>query len=279
MQLTGRVALEDIEVGGVLIRKGDARAVPARRRQSRPAVYPDPDRLDITRQNVRPMSFGGGIHYCLGAQLARIEAEIAIAVAARTLSRYLRSMSPEPAMASDTFVLRGLKDAAGELVSAGRFGIAGSTPLSAFRGTLLPARRSRSRVRDDITGRGHPCADFNSRRARSTTGSSTILPPSVKAPMPRAVLSSAAAMMASAVAISPGVGLNASLRTGTTEGCTQVAPWKPWRRASCARERISAVSAKSATVPKSPNDSFPAAMAAMWIISFGVRGFRRRARR
>ena len=43
-----------------------------------PAVYPDPDRLDVTRANIRPMSFGGGIHFCLGAQLARIEAEVAI---------------------------------------------------------------------------------------------------------------------------------------------------------------------------------------------------------
>jgi len=45
-----------------------------------PAVYPDrPDRLDITRSRIRPLSFGGGIHLCLGAQLARIEAEVAIA--------------------------------------------------------------------------------------------------------------------------------------------------------------------------------------------------------
>ena len=40
-------------------------------------VYRDPDQLDITRPDVRPLSFGGGIHYCVGAQLARIEAEIA----------------------------------------------------------------------------------------------------------------------------------------------------------------------------------------------------------
>ena len=41
-----------------------------------PAQYVDPDTLDVTRQNVRALSFGGGIHHCLGAQLARLETEL-----------------------------------------------------------------------------------------------------------------------------------------------------------------------------------------------------------
>ena len=72
-----------------------------------PAVYADPDRLDITREGVRPLSFGGGVHYCLGAQLARIEAEIAIA----TLLRRLPDLTLDHPEAPDwrpTFVLRGL---------------------------------------------------------------------------------------------------------------------------------------------------------------------------
>src|SRR5260370_37253835 len=48
-----------------------------------PDVYRQPDRLDIARENIRPLSFGGGIHHCLGAQLARIEAEIAISTLLR----------------------------------------------------------------------------------------------------------------------------------------------------------------------------------------------------
>jgi cytochrome P450 len=73
-----------------------------------PAVYPEPDRLDIMRPNVRPLSFGGGIHFCLGAQLARIEAEVAIL----TLLRRLPDLNLDDPVHPDwrqTFVLRGLK--------------------------------------------------------------------------------------------------------------------------------------------------------------------------
>jgi cytochrome P450 len=70
-------------------------------------VYSDPDRLDITRGDVRPLSFGGGIHYCVGAQLARIEAEIAIATLLRRLPN-LRLNEIERPEWRQTFVLRGL---------------------------------------------------------------------------------------------------------------------------------------------------------------------------
>jgi cytochrome P450 len=108
VQLTGRTALEDVAVGGVPVVKGESVLCLLGAANRDPAVYPDPDRLDITRPNVRPMSFGGGIHFCLGAQLARIEGEISIA----TLLRRLPDLRLEDAEHPDwrqTFVLRGLK--------------------------------------------------------------------------------------------------------------------------------------------------------------------------
>jgi cytochrome P450 len=110
VQLSGRVALEDIdELGGKNIPKGETVLCLLGSANRDPAVYPDrPDRLDITRPNVRPLSFGGGIHFCLGAQLARIEAEIAIATLLRRLPD-LRLDDAENPEWRPTFVLRGLK--------------------------------------------------------------------------------------------------------------------------------------------------------------------------
>ena len=110
VQLTGRVALEDIDdLGGRKIPKGETVLCLLGSANRDPAVYPDrPDRLDITRPNVRPLSFGGGIHFCLGAQLARIEAEVAIG----TLLRRLPDLRLDDAVNPEwrpTFLLRGLK--------------------------------------------------------------------------------------------------------------------------------------------------------------------------
>jgi cytochrome P450 len=110
VQMTGRVALEDIDdVGGRKIPKGESVLCLLGSANRDPAVYPDrPDRLDITRPNVKPLSFGGGIHHCLGAQLARIEAEIAIATLLRRLPQ-LRIDDLESPEWRPTFVLRGLR--------------------------------------------------------------------------------------------------------------------------------------------------------------------------
>ena len=110
VQSTGRVALEDIDdLAGKKIPKGETVLCLLGSANRDPAVYPDrPDRLDITRPNVRPLSFGGGIHHCLGAQLARIEAEVAISTLLRRLPD-LRLDDAENPEWRPTFVLRGLK--------------------------------------------------------------------------------------------------------------------------------------------------------------------------
>jgi cytochrome P450 len=110
VQLTGRVALEDIDdLGGKRIPKGESVLCLLGSANHDETVYPDrPERLDITRPNVRPLSFGGGIHFCLGAQLARLEAEVAIS----TLLRRLPELRLDDAVNPEwrpTFVLRGLK--------------------------------------------------------------------------------------------------------------------------------------------------------------------------
>ncbi len=110
VQMTGRVTLEDIEdLGGKRIPRGESVLCLLGSANRDPAVYPDqPDRLDITRPNVRPLSFGGGIHFCLGAQLARIEAEVSISTLLRRLPE-LRLDDAENPEWRPTFVLRGLK--------------------------------------------------------------------------------------------------------------------------------------------------------------------------
>ncbi|MGJ4943399.1 cytochrome P450 [Bradyrhizobium sp. HKCCYLS1011] len=110
VQLTGRVALEDIEdLGGRRIPKGEGVLCLLGSANRDPAVYPDrPEQLDITRPNVKPLSFGGGIHHCLGAQLARIEAEVAIGTLLRRLPD-LKLDDPDNPEWRPTFVLRGLK--------------------------------------------------------------------------------------------------------------------------------------------------------------------------
>ena len=110
VQMTGRVTLEDIEdLGGKKIPKGESVLCLLGSANHDPAVYPDhPERLDITRPNVKPLSFGGGIHFCLGAQLARLEASIAISTLLRRLPN-LKLVNAENPEWRPTFVLRGLK--------------------------------------------------------------------------------------------------------------------------------------------------------------------------
>ena len=107
VQLTGRTALTAVTVGGVDVAEGNTVLCLLGAANRDPAVYSDPDRLDITRRNIRPLSFGGGIHFCLGAQLARIEGEIAIATLLRRFPKLVLD-DPEHPDWRQTFVLRGL---------------------------------------------------------------------------------------------------------------------------------------------------------------------------
>jgi cytochrome P450 len=76
---TLRCAAEPVEIGGVRIGRGDPVLVSLSGANRDPARFGDPDRLDLARDGSGHLAFGHGIHYCLGAPLARLEAEIAFA--------------------------------------------------------------------------------------------------------------------------------------------------------------------------------------------------------
>jgi cytochrome P450 len=91
-QHTARLAPEDTEMGGKRIQKRQAVMAVMAAANRDPERFPDPDRLDITRENNRHVAFGHGAHYCFGAPLARIEGQIAF----EEMLRYFPSWSLEP---------------------------------------------------------------------------------------------------------------------------------------------------------------------------------------
>jgi cytochrome P450 len=83
LQFALRMALEDVQLGSATIKKGDVVYLILGAANRDPSHYPDPDRLDITRQRINHLAFGAGMHFCLGAPLARLEAQTAISTVLR----------------------------------------------------------------------------------------------------------------------------------------------------------------------------------------------------
>jgi cytochrome P450 len=75
---TRRVLHADAVIGGYLIPKDSEVMLLLSAAQRDPLVYPEPDRFDVARESKSHLGFGGGLHFCLGAHLARLEAQIAI---------------------------------------------------------------------------------------------------------------------------------------------------------------------------------------------------------
>ena len=73
-----RFTTEDVEIGGVPIPEGERVTVSMLSANRDPAVFPDPDRLDVTRVPGPHLAFAHGAHFCLGAALARLETEVAL---------------------------------------------------------------------------------------------------------------------------------------------------------------------------------------------------------
>jgi pimeloyl-[acyl-carrier protein] synthase len=107
VQRTARVASDDATIGGRTIRTGDMVMPFIGAADRDPAQFPDPDRLDLSRGDNRHLAFGWGIHFCLGAPLARVEGQIAIDALVRRLPRLaLVGDTPEY---RQSLTLRGLK--------------------------------------------------------------------------------------------------------------------------------------------------------------------------
>jgi cytochrome P450 len=91
-----RMAVEDVEIAGVMIPAGTLVIANTAAANRDPAVYDDPDRLDITREGAPAMqTFGAGMHYCLGANLARLELAEALAVITQRMPNARRT-APAP---------------------------------------------------------------------------------------------------------------------------------------------------------------------------------------
>jgi cytochrome P450 len=106
VQATARVATTDIELAGVTVKQGQMAMAVLGAANHDPQKFPDPERFDVKRNPTDHLAFGDGIHFCLGAPLARAEAQI-------TFEEILRRF-PSIELAGDptwggTFIIRGAK--------------------------------------------------------------------------------------------------------------------------------------------------------------------------
>jgi hypothetical protein len=106
-QYTTRVAPEDVEIGGKIIRKGQATIAVMAAANRDPERFPDPDRIDIRRTENRHLAFGFATHFCFGAPLARIEGQEAFEALLRRLPDL--ALEPGPLVWRRNLGLRGLE--------------------------------------------------------------------------------------------------------------------------------------------------------------------------
>jgi cytochrome P450 len=78
IDITARVASRDMELSGCPIKQTQSLFTSLRGANRDPEAFPDPHRFDITRKDAPHVAFGGGAHLCIGAPLARLEAQVAL---------------------------------------------------------------------------------------------------------------------------------------------------------------------------------------------------------
>ncbi len=108
VQIAARTTYEDLSIAGHEIAEGSVVLALLGAANRDPARFRDPERFDVGRDEGPPMSFGGGIHFCLGAALARLEGQI---VVDRLLDRFgTMELLEAPVVHRDSLTLRGLMD-------------------------------------------------------------------------------------------------------------------------------------------------------------------------
>lgn len=106
VQITQRVVTQDMTVVGCPVKRGDEIMLVLGAANRDSAAFPDPHKFDVTRDARRHVGFGGGIHHCLGAALARMEGQIAFATLLDRFPHLELAGTPER---RPTFTLRGLE--------------------------------------------------------------------------------------------------------------------------------------------------------------------------
>jgi cytochrome P450 len=106
LQLFERWVLEDSEICGTQVPKGAELGLMFGSSNRDPDVFSDPDRLDLARDPNPHISFGAGVHFCLGAPLARLEMQVAFETILRRMPRLELLAEPEW---KPTYIIRGLK--------------------------------------------------------------------------------------------------------------------------------------------------------------------------
>jgi len=108
VQMTGRTAKIPFEIAGNKVEAGEICIMLIGSANRDPERFDDPEHVDVTRRDIKHLAFGAGAHYCLGAPLARVEAQIAFTEMLRRLPDSLRLAIDEPEW-RENIVLRGLK--------------------------------------------------------------------------------------------------------------------------------------------------------------------------
>jgi|FLYL01.1.fsa_nt_gi cytochrome P450 len=106
VQGTGRVAMTPLEIAGETVQEGQLVFLLLAAANRDPEKFADPDRLDVRRNPTDHLAFGDGIHFCLGAPLARAEAQIALRA---LLTRFPKIEQASEAQWGGTFIIRGVK--------------------------------------------------------------------------------------------------------------------------------------------------------------------------